>query len=82
MRFIKELKDRDMRLTKITYTQTLNLGDYENEKIELEVTLSEGEDPRVALDRCRKFIKKNRLPVNNNGNNSNWVNDPNDMFGG
>lgn len=70
-----------MRLTKITYTQTLNLGDYENEKIELEVTLSEGEDPRVALDRCRKFIKKNRLPVNNKGNNGNWVNDPNDMFG-
>lgn len=62
-----------MKLTKITYAQTLNLGNYENERIELEVTLLEGEDPRVALERCRKFINKNRLPV---------VQIENDMFGG
>lgn len=63
-----------MRVTKLSYGQTIDLGNFENEKIHLEVEINEGESPKVALDKARAFInqykmKRDRFNQNNNSNN-------------
>lgn len=48
-----------MKATKITYSRLFNMGDYNNEKIEVEVQLEEGESAAEGLKRAKAFVDKN-----------------------
>ena len=45
-----------MQITTIRYEQTFNTGNYENQKIAVEATLAEGDDPAQVLVRLRAFV--------------------------
>lgn len=42
-----------MKITKITYSSLANLGNYENERIELEAELQEGDDYQRVLEELK-----------------------------
>ncbi len=50
-----------MKVEQIYYERTINLGNFENEKIGLTVKIEEGEKPSDALKKARVFIEKNKL---------------------
>ena len=43
----------------ITYSKVFSLGNYENEKIGVEIELQPGEDPQVAIQQARNFVEFN-----------------------
>ena len=45
-----------MRITSINYSRVFSLGNYENEKIGVEIELSSHDDPKKSLDEARKFV--------------------------
>lgn len=45
-----------MRITSINYSRVFSLGNYENEKIGVEVELSSQDDPQKSLDEAKKFV--------------------------
>lgn len=45
-----------MQITTIRFEQTFNTGNYENQKIAVEATLAEGDDPAQVLSRLRAFV--------------------------
>lgn len=45
-----------MRVTSIRYSRLKNLGDYEHEKIGVEVEVAEGESSAEAMARASKFV--------------------------
>jgi DnaJ-domain-containing protein 1 len=47
-----------MKITTITAARLLNLGDYNNTRIEVSADLEEGEDPGEALRRLRRAIDR------------------------
>lgn len=54
-----------MKATRIYYEKCINLGNYQNEKIGVEVELAENENAVQALDAAKKFVESN-----NNGSNA------------
>lgn len=46
-----------MKATTLRYAAVHNLGQYENERIELEIALEPDEAPAEALRRARRFVK-------------------------
>ena len=47
-----------MRPTLVRYEKLKNLGNYENEKVGVEVQVDDGESPKEAVERARKFVEK------------------------
>jgi hypothetical protein len=45
-----------MRVTQVQYSRLKNLGDYDHEKIGVEVEISEGETAAEALTRAKRFV--------------------------
>ena len=45
-----------MRVTSVSYTRLKNLGDYEHEKVGVEVEVAEGESSAEAMARAKKFV--------------------------
>lgn len=45
-----------MKITKVVYHALFNLGDYENEKIELSAQLEEGETPEEVVPKLRERV--------------------------
>lgn len=46
-----------MKITKIEYSRVFSLGNYENEKIGVEVEVRENEDAADALKEAKKFVE-------------------------
>lgn len=44
------------RITTITYSRTVNHGNYESEKLEATVELEEGTDPDHEFERLKAFV--------------------------
>lgn len=44
------------KITKVSYSQLANLGNYENEKVELEATLEEGDNWQDVLEDLRQKV--------------------------
>jgi len=60
------------RITTITYSRTVNLGNYESEKLEVALELEEGQDPNIEAERLRTWtleklgvedVSKDQLPL-------------------
>ncbi len=47
-----------MRITTITYSRTINLGNYESKKLEATAEVDNGEDPSVVADTLRAWLVK------------------------
>ena len=47
-----------MEVTKIEYSRLYSLGNFEHERISVEVALEDGETPHQAVCRAREFVKK------------------------
>lgn len=45
-----------MHLTRITYARLYNLGNYENERLEAEITVGPDEDPQIAFDLAKSIV--------------------------
>lgn len=52
-----------MRATKVLYERVHNLGNYENERIGIEIQLDEGEKADEALRLARVFVNRSLRPV-------------------
>lgn len=52
-----------MRATKVLYERVHNLGNYENERIGIEIQLDEGEKADEALRLARVFVNRGLRPV-------------------
>ena len=52
-----------MRATKITYERVHNLGNYENERVGIEIQIDEGEKADEALRLARIFVNRGLRPV-------------------
>jgi hypothetical protein len=52
-----------MRATKILYERVHNLGNYENERVGIEIELDEGEKADEALRLARIFVNRGLNPV-------------------
>jgi hypothetical protein len=46
------------QITKVSYAKLTNLGNYENEKIELEAVVKEGEDWKIVLEELRTQVSE------------------------
>lgn len=46
-----------MKITSIQYHKVFNLGDFQNEKIGVEVEVQPDEDPTKALNEAKKFVE-------------------------
>ena len=55
-----------MRITTVQYSRVYSLGNYENEKIGVDVEVLEGEDPQAALAEARKFVDMSSKVFSNN----------------
>lgn len=55
-----------MRITSVQYSRVYSLGNYENEKIGVEVEVPEGDDPQAALAEARKFVDMSSKVFANN----------------
>lgn len=45
-----------MRITTLTYEETKNLGNYESQKIGIEIVLDSEDKPGEALRRAKEFV--------------------------
>lgn len=48
-----------MKITKITYQRVKNLGNYESERLEIEVETNEKENYESKVKEMKKFVEKN-----------------------
>jgi hypothetical protein len=49
-----------MRVVNLTYERTFNLGNYQSEKIGVEVALDSNDNANEALERAKKFVEGNQ----------------------
>ena len=47
-----------MRITTITYSRTVNLGNYNSKKLEATAEVDNGEDPTEVSDKLRAWLVK------------------------
>ena len=45
-----------MRVSKVSYSRLKNLGNFQHEKVEVELELSEGDNPEDAMKACKGFV--------------------------
>lgn len=48
-----------MKTTKISYSKVFSLGNYENEKLGVEIEIQEGDDVQKAIQQARQFVEYN-----------------------
>lgn len=48
-----------MKTTQISYSKVFSLGNYENEKIGVEVEVQDGDDIQAAIQHARQFVEFN-----------------------
>lgn len=48
-----------MHVKTVIYNKVFSLGNYENEKIGIEIELKEGEDPQKAIQDARQYVEYN-----------------------
>jgi hypothetical protein len=48
-----------MKTTSINYSKVFSLGNYENEKIGVEIEIQEGDDVQKAIQSARQFVEFN-----------------------
>ena len=48
-----------MRCTTIRYEKTINLGNYESEKIAIELALGENDQAQLAIEKAKQFVEAN-----------------------
>lgn len=51
-----------MKAVTITYHRTINLGNYENERIEITLQVEEGETAQQVLDAAKRFVARQMAP--------------------
>lgn len=56
-----------MRVVSVRYERTFNLGNYESEKIGIEIELDSNDQVQKALNDAKKFVELNREKVTGNG---------------
>ena len=47
-----------MHIAKVNYQKTFNLGNYQSEKIGIEMELNQGESASKALDVCKELVEE------------------------
>jgi hypothetical protein len=47
-----------MRATRVSFLRTVNLGNYENVRLMVELEIGEGEGAAAAMDAARRFIQR------------------------
>lgn len=47
-----------MKPLTVTYAKLNNLGNYENERVEIAVELQDGDTPQAVLDAARQFVTR------------------------
>jgi len=52
------VKGDDMKATRITYSRLVKLHDYQNERMEVEVEVDDGEDPKDAARKAKLFVHR------------------------
>ncbi len=50
-----------MKVTKVMYNKVFSLGNYENEKIGVEIEVGENENPVEALFEAKKYVERSHL---------------------
>lgn len=48
-----------MKPVTVRYGRTINTGNYENERIDIEVQLDAGDTAQAALDAAKRFVERN-----------------------
>jgi hypothetical protein len=48
-----------MKITAVSYQRTINLGNYESERVGTEVELDEGDSPEAAIAFAKEFVRNN-----------------------
>lgn len=48
-----------MKTKNVTYSKVFSLGNYENEKIGVEIEIQDGDDVQKAIQEARKFVEFN-----------------------
>lgn len=51
-----------MKVTVVRYEKLVNLGNFSNQKLGVEVQLEDGETPHDAVKRAKAFVEKNLEP--------------------
>jgi hypothetical protein len=51
-----------MKVTIVRFEKLINLGNYENQKLGVEVQLDEGETPSEAIKRAKAFVESHLAP--------------------
>ncbi len=69
---MKKVKNkRPLKIKSISYARLKNLGNYQNERVEVTVDVSCGETPEIALKRAKQWVlttlaeKKSKAPSHN-----------------
>jgi hypothetical protein len=73
-----------MKTNTITYSKTFSLGNYENEKIGVEIQLQESDDVQKAIQDARAFVEYNHKLNGFNSElqaNEHILNNPDDFTG-
>lgn len=52
------VKLNDLNVTEITYSRLRNLGNYENEKLDITVHVNENESPENIVKKLRELVKQ------------------------
>ncbi len=47
-----------MRVSKISYSRLKNIGNFQHEKVDVEIELQKGDDPTEAMKACKGFVNK------------------------
>lgn len=55
-----------MKCTRIYYEKCFNLGNYQNEKVGVEIELAEGETAAAAMKLAQKFVEQSTTKENHN----------------
>ncbi len=63
-----------MKATKIYYKKLINLGNYENEEIGIEIELEDNVTAKMALDSARIFVENNSNSIEKNILNKKYQN--------
>jgi hypothetical protein len=48
-----------MKVTSVNYSKVFSLGNYENEKIGVEIELQEGDNVQIAMQQAKQYVEFN-----------------------
>lgn len=74
-----------MTVKNVIYNKVFSLGNYENEKIGVEIEIQEGDDIQQAMQKARQFVEFNHKVngvINQVDQCDHIINNPDDFTGG